>query len=251
MSREQVGPTTGGGLFFAGLFIAIGLIITMWLAGGTIENVTVRDNTISVKGYAEQPIKADFGIWRARITTRGPELTATAERLARQRQQVLAFLTQNGAFQTSDISISAVDINVVYARDKDGKRTNTIERFDLSQGFEARSPDVTRVSQAAVASGDLLQQGVEISVNPPEYLFTKLDGMKLEMLERATANARQRVDKLLSASDVKVGKLRSASQGVFQITPAYSTDVSNYGINDTTTIDKTIKAVVTIEYAIE
>ena len=71
------------------------------------------------------------------------------------------------------------------------------------------------------------------------------------MLERATANARERVEKLLSASHAHVGELRSASQGVFQITPAYSTDVSDYGINDTTTIDKSIKAVVTIEYAIE
>lgn len=71
------------------------------------------------------------------------------------------------------------------------------------------------------------------------------------MLEKATANGRERVVKLISASDASIGALRSASQGVFQITPINSTDVSSYGINDTSTINKAIKAVVTVQYEIE
>lgn len=39
--------------------------------------------------------------------------------------------------------------------------------------------------------------------------------------------------------------------GVFQITPLYSTEVSDYGINDTTSIDKEITAVVNCEFIIK
>jgi hypothetical protein len=49
----------------------------------------------------------------------------------------------------------------------------------------------------------------------------------------------------------KVGALMSAQQGVFQITQRNSTDTSSYGMYDTSTIEKTAKAIVTLEYAIE
>jgi hypothetical protein len=60
-----------------------------------------------------------------------------------------------------------------------------------------------------------------------------------------------RAEELAKNSGSEVGKLKYASQGVFQITPVNSTDVSDYGIYDTTTIEKSIKAVVTIEYSIK
>jgi hypothetical protein len=49
----------------------------------------------------------------------------------------------------------------------------------------------------------------------------------------------------------KVGALMSAQQGVLQITERNSTDTSGCGTYDTSTIGKTAKAVVTLEYAIE
>ena len=45
--------------------------------------------------------------------------------------------------------------------------------------------------------------------------------------------------------------LISAQQGVLQITERHSTETSGYGVYDTATIEKTAKAVVTLEYAIE
>jgi hypothetical protein len=52
-------------------------------------------------------------------------------------------------------------------------------------------------------------------------------------------------------SDSRGGPLRYARQGVFQVTPANSAEVSDYGRNDTTSREKSIKAVATIRYAIE
>ena len=45
--------------------------------------------------------------------------------------------------------------------------------------------------------------------------------------------------------------MRSSSLGVYQITPRDSTDVSDYGINDTSTRDKDVTAVVTATFAVK
>lgn len=70
------------------------------------------------------------------------------------------------------------------------------------------------------------------------------------MLAAATTNARARAQRLLAGGTGQLGPVQSASQGVFQITPAFSTEVSSSGRNDTTSLNKAIKAVVTVEYRI-
>ena len=85
----------------------------------------------------------------------------------------------------------------------------------------------------------------------PEYFYTKLDELKIEMLAKATENAKQRAESMTKATGNKIGFMRSAKMGVFQITPVTSTDVSDWGVNDTTSLYKKVMAVVTVSFAIE
>jgi hypothetical protein len=95
-----------------------------------------------------------------------------------------------------------------------------------------------------------MREGIRYESRAPEYFYTKLDDLKIQMLGEAAKDARNRAEQLVSASGAKVGPLRSAQQGVFQITPPHSTDTSDYGVLDTSTVEKSIKAVVTMEYGI-
>lgn len=243
---KQLGHADGG-LFFLGLFLALGLIISVYLVGGVVREIKVRDKTISVKGYAEQPIEANLGVWSASLRVEDKDLKVAATKLAKDREVLLGFLKGLG-YETSDIQLSAIGIEEEYKRDEKGRSTNELDKYELSQRFAIESSDVKLIARTSVESGDLLTQGLQLHVHSPKYLYTKLNDLKLEMLAKATANGRERVLKLISASDAEIGSLRSASQGVFQITPVNSTEVSSYGINDTSTIDKAIKAVVTVEY---
>ncbi|MBW1789207.1 MAG: SIMPL domain-containing protein [Deltaproteobacteria bacterium] len=85
---------------------------------------------------------------------------------------------------------------------------------------------------------------------PPRYYSSKFDEIKIDLIGAATRNARQRADQFADNSGVKVGSLASASQGVFQVTPVHSTEISGYGRYDTSTIEKSVKAVVTITYSV-
>ena len=56
---------------------------------------------------------------------------------------------------------------------------------------------------------------------------------------------------MLSATGSSVGKVKQVKMGVFQITPPDSTDVSDYGMNDTSTIDKKVTAVANVVFKVK
>ncbi len=238
------------GVFLLGLCLAIGMIVSSWIGARTVERIKVRDQTIEVKGYAEKLITSDLALWSATITTRSTNLVDAYAAIERDAAKVMAFLAEKG-FPEDHVAVSPVAVGQQYRLTEKGQETNEIERYVLRQTFSLQSNDVNLIAATARDASTLLREGVEIDSHAPQYLFTRLEDMKLEMIGAATANARERIKRLLEGSGVGVGRLRSASQGVFQITPAHSTEVSNYGRNDTTTIEKSIKAVVTIEYEIE
>ena len=237
-------------LIIFGATLPLGVVISTHLARRSFEKVKLRGQTITVKGYAQQRIVSDLAMWSASIGLRDPDRTAGYKSLERDRALLLAYLKSHG-FEEDKVDFSPVSISPVYKLNDEGDKTNEIELYAIGQGFSIESDDVQLIAKVAKESSSLIADGVDLSARSPSYLYTKLDKMKLEMLGRATGNARERAERLVDGSGNGLGPLRSASQGVFQITPAYSTEVSSYGYNDSTSIDKSIKAVVTVEYAIQ
>ena len=137
-----------------------------------------------------------------------------------------------------------------YKLDAEGNRTNEIDVYIIRRSFDVSSTDIALIARIANDSSVLLREGIQFDSGAPQYFYTKLDDLKIAMLGEAARDARARAEQLVSGSGGKVGPLRSAQQGVFQITPLYSTDTSGYGVLDTSTVAKSIKAVVTMEYII-
>lgn len=48
-----------GGLMLPGLFLAVGLIVSAFLASGTVEKVKLANQTITVKGFAQKLVTSD------------------------------------------------------------------------------------------------------------------------------------------------------------------------------------------------
>ena len=150
-----------------------------------------------------------------------------------------------------EIAVSQAVTTTVYKKNEKGNDTNDIQGYSLSQYVEVRSGDVDKIIGVSRESTELIDQGIQFTSSLPEYFYTKLDALKIEMLAKATANAKQRAESMARATGNRVGLMRSARMGVFQITPITSTDVSDYGVNDTTSLDKKVMAVVTVSFAIE
>lgn len=232
-----------------GLALPASLVGASYVLGRSFERVKLSNQTIEVKGFAEKEIVSDLASWQLVVTARGTTQAAAYQELSTDVARVQQYLEQNGA-PKSEFTIGPVGSNAIHAYGPNGMLTNQIEFFDLSQSITLTSTDIARVAQLSNGVTSLLQEGVDVNSYAPQYLYTKINELKLEMLGAASRDARARAEQLATNSGGEVGALRSAQQGVFQITPANSNDVSDYGANDTSSIRKSIKAVVTVAYAI-
>ena len=230
------------------LTLPLAVIVSTNLARRSFEKVQLKDQTISVKGYAEQTIQSDRATWSATIRQRDATLADAYAQLETGRAALIAYLKTSGF---ADPSLSPVAVDIVYKKDEKGNVTNAIEFYTLAQTASIASEKVDAVAKAACDASALIKQGIELSSYPPQYIYTGLNPLKLKMLADAADNARERAKALVEHGGGRLGPMRAGSQGVFQITPAFSTEVSNAGENDTGSIQKVIKAVVTQEYEIE
>jgi len=205
---------------------------------------------ISVTGSATKEIKSDYIVWRGEFARREADLKTAYKLLREDLNKVTAYLTSKGVGE-SEIIIAQVVTETVYAKNERGNDTNNIQGYRLTQGIEIRSGDVGKIATVSRESTELIDQGIEFISFAPEYFYTKLDELKVEMLAKATENAKQRAESMVKATGNKIGMMRSAKMGVFQITPVTSTDVSDWGMNDTASFDKKVMAVVTVSFSIE
>jgi len=235
------------------LLLVVCLAFGFTVAAQSVSRALIKmrqDNTISVKGYAEEQIVSDLAAWSCRITARAGDLKEAYGKLEQARNVVADYLKKHEVAET-EIEFLPVDTTIAHARDEKGKETNTIELYILTQNIRVSTANVDVVSKVSNQVTDLIKDGIEVESFSPDYLVSTINEIKLDLLAKATENARARADILAERSKGRVGSLCSASQGVFQITPPHSTEVSGYGEYDTSTIPKKIQAVVTLQFAIE
>ncbi len=238
-------------IIILGICIAVATIVSsIILSGGFLKVMKFTREQISVTGSATKDIRSDYIVWYGEISRRGADLKTTYKSLRDDLVKVKAYLASKGVSDEETI-VSQVATETVYKKNKEGNDTNDIQGYCLSQNVEIRSNDVNKIDKVSRESTELIDQGVGFTSFAPEYFYTKLDELKIEMLAKATANAKERARSMVGSTGNKIGFMRSARMGVFQITPATSTDVSDYGVNDTTSLDKKVMAVVTVSFAIE
>lgn len=233
----------------AAVILALGMILSSALLSKFFVRIR-HEQAITVKGYAEQDVVSDVGKFTCTCGARGKSLPEAYATLQTSRSAAQAYLKRQG-FAEPELKADTIQISKIAKRAEKGKETNEIEYYDLYQTITIASSNVALLRAVSTTLTELIKDGIDISASPPEFLVSDLKNTKLELLARATEDGYRRAVALAENSRGKVGALQSAQQGVFQITPRHSTDTSGCGLYDTSTIEKTAKAVVTLEYAIE
>jgi hypothetical protein len=233
-------------LFLGLLAIGIAFVLVAHIVAGTVRDVRPTRDTLSVTASARVPISANLVRWSLTVATEAATTAPAARKLRRQSAVVRDFLLSAGvparAIKPSVVASQEVVIRLPHNRRR--------VRYRVSQGLEVTTKQIEVVEAAATRMGSLLEQGVDLQAAPLAYLSTELARAKLTALERATGEARRRAEILAHGLGGKLGRMRSSSQGVYQVTPRDSTDVSDYGINDTSSRDKDVNAVVSATFAV-
>lgn len=238
-------------IIILGLCIAAATIISsLILSKGVLKVMKFSQQVINVTGAAQKNITSDYIVWVSWITRREADLPTAYKNLKEDLDTVLTYLESKG-IRKEEIITSQITTSKIFKKTTDGKETNDVEAYELSQNIEIRSVDVAKIDLISRESTELINQNIVFMSGAPSYFYTKLDDLKIEMLAKATENAKQRAESMVKATSNKIGFMRSAKMGVFQITPVTSTDVSDYGYNDTSALEKKVMAVVSASFAIE
>jgi hypothetical protein len=240
----------GAGLFLLGAALAFGVLGASERLGSALRTMR-QDNSIRVKGVAEMDLTSDRATWNGKVRARAATLPEAYAALERSMDALRAFVIESG-IPNDIITVASVDISRERKRDARGNQTNEVEAFILTQTLGFTSPSVQVVRTIANDATALIRQGVEVESGDPVFKVSTLEESKLELLAKATANAFERAQTLARGSGNSIGKLASASQGVFHILARGSTSSSEWGGEyDTSTIEKTARVVVTLDYTVE
>ena len=186
---------------------------------------------------------------RAGVSAQAPQLADSYAQLANSIPRIKQYLLSKGIAE-DQMTVSSITTTTNKGRDSDGNETSEITGYTLTQQIEVRSTDVGKISQIAREATELINQGILIESTAPKYYYTKIGDLKVEMLGEAAKDAKDRAEKIASSTGNSIGSIRSAKMGVLQITAADSTDVSDYGVYDTSTIEKDMTAVVNVSFAV-
>ena len=234
----------------AGVALAIGLVMSSIIFGWFYSKTKKSDEAIAVTGSARKRIKSDLVVWSAGVSSEAPQLAEAYRQTTEAIPRVKQYLIGKGVPE-NQITISSISSTTLKKRDNEGNETGEITGYNLRQQVEVRSSDVDKIAQIAREATELINQGILLESNAPQYSYTKIGDLKIEMLGEAAKDAKTRAEKIAESTGNKIGAVRSARMGVMQITAADSTEVSDGGISDTSSIDKDVTAVVNISFAVD
>lgn len=236
-----------------GLLLAIGMASAAFILGVQAKRAVAGQQSITVKGLAEKPIKADSAEWQINVASTDATQAGALEKLAVERKVLEDFLAEQGL----DAATLAIDVEnlmphyeEIFIKEVPRQVQNG---FDAYQNVRVSTKDLDKITKANKALLQLRAANHPVTAQPPNFLVSSLEDVKMSLIADATKNARSRATEFVKQDGVKVGVMKSASQGAFYILPVggEASDDSYGGTYDKSTIDKTARVVVTIVYNIE
>lgn len=232
------------GILGASLIVAVLIFSLVW------KSTKNADQTITVTGSAKKEIVSDYGIQRGTLQASSGD-RRTAYQIIQQNIPVLKKYLEDKGYKPEQIEIFGINGYPIFEVTSSGMQTQNVSYYVYSQRFEVRSNEVDKIKELSVSLGSLLEKGLDISVDMPEFLYTKIDDIKIEIQAAAAKNAMERAEGIAKSTGRDLGSLRNARMGVIQITPKNSNVISDYGMNDVTSIEKEITAVVSASFEIK
>jgi hypothetical protein len=236
------------------IIFSIALVIAAAVLGYQVKQVGGGRESISVKGLAEKPIKADQAEWSVQLQVKGATIADALTLLRKEKPALDKFLAGAG-FEAAALGESneSVEPNFEEVEGRNGNMRSVQVGNLARQSVTIRTADIGRIIQASKAIVQFQADGHPVNFGPPQFLVSNLEEVKMSLIGAAMQNSRVRAAEFAKNGDVKVGPMRSASQGAFYILPASANaDVSDWGgTYDKSTVDKIARVVVTVDYRID
>jgi len=230
---------------FTSIILGISFVVGAAVLGNYFYRARAQGNTIRVVGAATKRYDSDIVKWRVSVgrNTGLDDASVGYSDTRKAFEGLMAELKKAGISDTA-ISVQPINRNPVY--NNNGNMTG----YSFNQSVYVISSDIGTVEKLALNPDEMFQKGVALQSSMLEYYFSKLPDIMKELLAEAARDAKQRAIEIAKNSGSGIGTMRSARAGVFQITEPYSTEVSDYGIYNTSTRQKDVTVTVTAEFGV-
>lgn len=233
------------------IIFALAIVISAYLLGNAYMNRNNVDGNISVTGLGKEDFTSDLIVWGGSYQQESFNLTEAYGALENDKQVITQYLKSKG-INENELVFNAVNSskNQRAKYSNDGKYIGEeFLGYRLTQSLKIESNDVEKVEKISREITELLNKGIQFYSEAPRYYYTKLADLKIEMISRATADAKQRAEMIANNSGGKLGKLVTAKMGIFQITGQNSNeDYSWGGTYNTTSKKKTASITMKLTY---
>jgi len=236
------------------VIIAVAIVLTALIFSNAFQNRNKANNIISVTGLGSKDFVSDLIVWSGSFTQKSMNLKEAYALLDKDRDNIKTYMISKG-LKNENIIFMAVNINKEFDNtyDETGKRVrSTFTGYRLTQTVQIESNEVDKVESISREVSELINKGIEFYSNYPEYYYTKLSELKVEMIAEATKDANTRAQKIAENAGSRVGRLKRADMGVFQIIAQNSSEDFSWGGSfNTTSKRKTATITVKLNYEVD
>ena len=236
------------------IIFGISIVLAAYLLGNAFMNRNNTDGTISVTGLGKADFTSDLIVWEGSFSKESSNLKQAYSDVEKDKKIISDYLTAKG-ITTDELVFNAVNSrkNTRSKYSSDGKYIgDEFLGYILTQSLQIESNDVEKVEKISREITELLNKGIQFYSQAPRYYYTKLADLKIEMISKATEDARIRAEKIAENSGGKLDDLISAKMGIFQITGQNSNeDYSWGGTYNTSSKEKTASITMKLNYEVD
>ena len=201
----------------------------------TVKTLKSYDDTVKVRGLCEKEVPADRVVWRINYNEKSNSL-ADLRAMVRDHNDVIVKKLRDGGFTDEEIKVGNANYEDRYTY---ASNTSTISfRYNVSQTVTVftKNLDLVRKMQQTLET-DLVNQNI-LASSWADYQYLGLNDIKPSMIAESLENARTAADEFAKNSHSRIGKMRTASQGYFEVED----------LDENTPQVKKVRVVTTVEY---
>lgn len=232
--------------------IALSIVITGYLVSQAWQYRYTNEERIRVKGLGSKDFNADLIVWSGSFSKKSLDLKEAYTLLDLDRESIKKYMITKG-LELKQLVFSSITIEKLFDDvydDNGNKIKSTFNGYQLRQTLQVESKEVDKVELISREVSELIHQGIEFYSQKPEYYYTKLAELKIEMIATATKDAQSRAKKIADNAGSSLGKLTKAEMGVFQIIAQNSSEDFSWGGSfNTSSKRKTANITVNLEYS--
>ena len=230
--------------------IIAAVILSIALGGGLMKVgsgfASRSSDGITVTGSAKISATADNAVWVLNVNLSAPAVSTAIKKVDSDVAALSDYLIKAG-IPSDALTLGAVS---TYANEEfsNGNATGRILSYRANREVTVRSKDVELISKLSQGIGTLLATGINVNNYGPAYYISNLPELRPQLMAEAMKDAKVRAEALTRAVGGDIGALVNVKAGPIQITTPDSTMTADYGAYDTSTIEKTVTATVSVTF---